>query len=509
MLLTDNLLLNYKRCSRRTYLDVYGNPQQQDIEKDFLLKLKRENHAHINRILQSRSLFFQQPDASRRHWQLNCQQTLDLMKQGVDCIYRGMLSLSFSQWQSLAEKPLVTQLSDGNSQLILENTTFLAAPTLLIKQPGKSRFGNWQYIPVNIKLGRRPKPEYKLIAAYHAQILAAIEGIIPSHSQLILRNGDDYNINLEYWLPNMHLIVADCLAILATQSKPEVFISRQKCSLCHWYSYCYNTAKSQQHLSLIPGVTPRRYQDLQTLGITTPHALAKLPEIMLTELMEQEVAHQLKQQVHSILNQQPLIKSSYNLKNSKNLPTNAIELYFDIEAEPERNLDYLLGVIIRDRCNNTLEFKAFLAEYPEEEKKIWQQFLDFVALYPNAPIFHYSEYEIDTVKRLARLYQTPKNITQNLLSRLIDIHEKVTESVVLPVESYSLKAIANWIGFYWREANGSGDQSVCWYDRWLMTKDRSLLEAILSYNEDDCLATLKLKDWLVDFLDAQKSRGIS
>ncbi|GAB4528459.1 MAG: TM0106 family RecB-like putative nuclease [Pleurocapsa sp.] len=505
MLLTDNLLLNYKRCSRRTYLDVYGNTQQKDSEKDFLIKLKRENKAHINRILQSRVLFFQQPDASRRHWQLNCQQTIDLMKQGVDCIYKGMLGLGFPQWQSLAEEGLFSKLSNPNSQLILENITLLASPTLLMKQPGISKFGNWQYIPVNIKLGRRPKPEYKLIAAYHAQILAAIQEVIPSRSQLILRNGNDYNINLEYWLPNMHLIVADCLETLVTKSKPEVFISRQKCSLCHWYSYCYDTAKSQQHLSLIPGVTPRRYQDLQALGINSPQSLANISEIMLTELMEQEVARQLKQQVKSILNQQPLIKSSYNLKASKNLPTTTIELYFDIEAEPERNLDYLLGLIIRDRHNNTTEFKAFLAEHPQDEKMIWQQFLDFVALYPDAPIFHYSEYEIDTIKRLTKLYQTPKNTTQQLLSRLIDLHEKVTESVILPVESYSLKAIANWMGFYWREANGSGDQSVCWYDRWLTTSDRSLLEAILSYNEDDCLATLQLKDWLVDFLDTQKN----
>jgi predicted RecB family nuclease len=47
IILTDELLLNYKRCSRRTYLEVYGSHQQKDPQKEFLLKLKKENKQHI------------------------------------------------------------------------------------------------------------------------------------------------------------------------------------------------------------------------------------------------------------------------------------------------------------------------------------------------------------------------------------------------------------------------------------------------------------------------------
>ncbi|MCU0534574.1 MAG: ribonuclease H-like domain-containing protein, partial [Hydrococcus sp. Prado102] len=46
----------------------------------------------------------------------------------------------------------------------------------------------------------------------------------------------------------------------------------------------------------------------------------------------------------------------------------------------------------------------------------------------------------------------------------------------------------------------SGDQCVCWYDRWLQTGDRSFLVAILRYNDVDCRATFHLKNWLVEFL---------
>ncbi len=501
MLITDNLLLNYKRCNRRTYLEVYGNAQQKDPEKDFLLKLKKENQLHILNVIRVRSLLVTQPQASIRNWQQCASQTIALMQQGVECIGRGILSLTLREWQAVTNSDMsVVQSCDRFDNNPIFNPLFLATPTLLIKQPGKSQFGDWQYVPVNIKLGRRPKPEYKLIAAYHAQMLAAIQSKIPDYSRLILKSHNDYDVNLDYWLTNMQSIVAECLQMLAERYKPEVFISRQRCSLCHWYSYCYDVAKRERHLSLIPGITPKRYEQLKETGVANLATLATTSAAELNNIIGDKVGSQLKQQVDAILQRRAIVKSNYNLTTKNLIPTADIELYFDIEAEPERGIDYLLGIVVVDRIHQTEQFYAFLAEKPEDEGIIWQQFLDCVSLYPTAPIFHYSEYEVETIIRLAKLYDTPQNSTQALLSRLVDLHQRVIESVVLPVESYSLKSLANWIGFYWRDEAAGGDLCVCWYDRWLATGDRLWLEAILDYNEDDCRATFYLKNWLVEFL---------
>jgi predicted RecB family nuclease len=508
MLITDHHLLNYKRCNRRTYLDVYGSLEHRDPEKDFLLKLKRENLTHIAKVIATRNLNYHQPQASRSQWQLNSQQTIELMQQGVDCIFQGTLSLTFTQWQTFLGSE-VFEVIEPNLQNLLSETIFLVAPSLLIKQPGKSKFGAWEYLSVNIKLGRRAKPEYKLIGAFHAQILGIIQEKIPAYSQLILKEHQDYLINLDHWLTKMQQITAECWTMLAKQQEPEVFISRQRCNLCNWYSYCYGVAKSSKHLSLVPGITPTRYEYLQEIEVNSVEALNNVPEVILGELIGDDVARLLKQQISALKSDRPIIRSDFDVVNTPPIPTGVIEIYFDIEAEPELQIDYLLGVLVVNREANTEEFYAFLAEQPAAEGKIWQQFVDFIALYPDAPIFHYSEYEVDTIKRLARLYHTPVNTTQEILSRLVDIHEWVTKSVVLPVESYSLKALANWIGFYWRETQGSGDQSVCWYDQWLHTQDRVLLELILSYNEDDCRATRHLKDWLLDFLEYQRNQQIA
>ncbi len=479
MRLTDTLLLDYKRCSRRAFLNVYGNPQERDIDRDFLLKLRQESQNHIASVLATFYPAYHQPQAPERDWEARARETEDLMKQGVDCIYRGVL----------------LQAAPPTS----EPFTLMGSPHLLVKHPGQSKFGDWYYVSLSIQLGRRPKPEYKIVAAFYAQLLGILQDTLPPTPLLILRQQNYYAVDLSQWLPRLQVTLAECREMLVQGQKPEVFISRQRCALCHWYNHCYAIAQSQQHLSLVPGVTPSRYEFLKAMGVATVESLAQASPVSMGEVMGTEVATSLQQQAQSIV-QNRAFRRSYSHVSTRTIPTAPIELYFDIEAEPERNLDYLLGVLLVDRAGNQQQFFPFLAQTPEDEGKIWQEFVALMTRYPTAPIFHFSEYERETIKRLAQLYSTPRSLVESLLIRCVDLHQWVTASAILPVESYSLKSLANWLGFYWREHGAGGDQCVCWYDQWMKTGDRTLLDSILRYNEDDCRATLHLKNWLVEFL---------
>jgi uncharacterized protein len=298
----------------------------------------------------------------------------------------------------------------------------------------------------------------------------------------------------------MQQILEEFIEVLELPNPPEVFISRQKCNLCHWYSQCYAIAQSEKHLSLLPGVTPLRYTQLQDIAIRTLESLANTSPTTLENLVgfDREAAPKLIVQAQSALQRRPLMLP-YSPPIKDITFTAPVELYFDIEAQPDLDLNYLLGVLVVDRLANTEQFYSFLADKPEDEELVWQQFLDLVWQYPEAPIYHFCVYEFDTVKRLARLYNTPSSLVRPVLSRFVDVYEQLTQSVALPVESYALKAIARWLGFEWREKEASGAKCIYWYEQWLETGDRTLLEIIQSYNEDDCRATRKVKDWLVNF----------
>ena len=480
--LTDTLLFHYQRCSRRAFLDLYENEAKRDPASNYLQKLRQDSASHRREVVNQASTHY--PHYAPHDWSAGAAATLELMQQGVERIAQGVLIGPY-----------------------LQGFRLVSQPDLLIKQPGQSRFGNWLYVPADVKLGKRPKRDYQITAAFHAFVLATIQGAWPPTSWLVLRESRQYAVNLEEVAPRMYQVVEECVASLqAADQEPEVFIAHNRCDLCHWFGHCYEQAIAVRHLSLLPGVTPTRYVQLKALQINTiealantvPHRLAGLPGFGLP--VAQRLVHQAQAVLHNraIAHTEPDGSPDF-LLTPDDLPTAEVELYFDIEAAPEQNLVYLHGVLVVDRLRHVQTFHPLLAETVDAEGDAWAAFLQLVWQYPDAPIYHFCPYEAQTVQRLASQYNTPSDLVEPLLKRFIDLHYCVTNSVILPVESYALKHIARWVGFDWRDAEANGAQSICWYADWLTTGDRTFLEAILRYNEDDCRATYHLKDWLVEF----------
>lgn len=486
MLINAELLLQYQRCKRRPFLDTHGDYNQREVSHELLVKVQQDKFTHQQSVLET--LDYHKPNYPSGDWQAGAAATIELMQQGVDIIHRGVFLANYA-----------------------EKYTLLSRPDLLFKQPGTSSFGDWVYVPVDIQLGKRPKQEYQVIAAFHAEIVGALQDVSLDIAWLILRNKDlTHVVDLDKWTPQMLEILAEYVQVIESPEAPEVFIARQKCNLCHWYNHCYAIAQSQQHLSLLPGVTPIRYTQLQALSTTTLEALVNTSPSTLENLVgfDAEVASKLIIQAQSTFTKRPLILP-YALPIENLTFTAPIEIYFDIEAQPDLNLNYLLGVLVVDRQTNTEQFYSFLAETPAQEELIWQQFLELVWQYPQAPIYHFCTYEVDTVKKLGRLYRTPYSSVSPVLKRFIDIYEQLTQSVALPIESYALKAIARWLGFAWRDPEATGAKCIYWYDQWLETGDRTLLELIQRYNEDDCRATLTVKNWLTDFFQNEDTKRLA
>lgn len=469
MILTDDLLLNYKRCQRRAFLDIYGSPDARDHVQDFLLKLRQESRSFQKAFLAD--LPHQEVQYPRGDIAQGFAATLELMHQGIAYIVGGVLQDIHSSGVSL-----------------------VAYPDVLVRREGDVP-ETWYYAPMNIKLGKRPKSEYQVVTSYQAILLEQIQGVVPDRAWLILRERSPYVVDLAKWLPVTQQIISECIQTLSRDTAPDLFISRQRCSLCHWYKSCYVKAKSENHLSLLAGVTPNRYQQLKTLGLTTPEAIAQVPILHMEPLMGKLIATNLIRQAQATVTNQAILQRL----PPQTFPISNVELYFDIEAEPELHLDYLLGVLVVDKIAQTQKFHPFLAETPDQEAVIWQQFLQLVQRYPQAPIYHFSDYELETVARLAHLYGITGGTLGALRSRFIDLHTLVTGTVTLPVEGYSLKQVAKWLGFSWRDAAITGADCVCLYDQWLARGDRTLLDQVIRYNEDDCLATRCLKDWLEKF----------
>lgn len=483
--LTDDLLFHHQRCSRRAFLDLYGDRDHQDPPSDYLQKLQQDSILHRRNVLQNYEPL-QRPDYLTGDWAAGARATQEMMAAGVDTIVRAVL---------------VTNAPVDGVQLV-------SRPDLLVKLPGWSRWGDWSYAPIDIKLGKKPKLDYQVIATYHAYVLSRVQGVWPNETWLALRGGHLYAVDLSRQVLKLQEVLNNCLQDLRSPQAPDVFISHSRCDLCHWFSYCYQTAKASHHLSLLPGVTPARYEHLKASHLTTVESLAQISPKQLAPLpgFGDQVAEKLVHQAQALLGNCAIPRLDPDLPHRfplwpEDLPCGEIELYFDIEAAPDQNLVYLHGVLLVNQRTGEEQFHALLAESPEQERHAWNDFLDLVHAYPDSPIYHFCPYEAQTMRKLGQLYGTPSHRIETLLGRFFDVHKCITDAVTLPIESYALKHIARWIGFDWRDEGANGAQSICWYNAWMESQDRRYLNAILRYNEDDCRATYRIKEWLVAFAE--------
>jgi uncharacterized protein len=181
------------------------------------------------------------------------------------------------------------------------------------------------------------------------------------------------------------------------------------------------------------------------------------------------------------------------------------DVFFDMEGDPlfdENGLEYLFGLVTAD--GDGPEFTAIWGRDREEERQALERFIDFVTerrrRYPDLHVYHYAHYELTALKRLAGAHGTREEELDQLLRDqvFVDLYKVVKEAMLISQPSYSIKKVE---AFYMEERDTTvtdGGDSVIMFERWLEERDDSILEEIAAYNEDDCVSTLKLRDWLLE-----------
>ena len=141
-------------------------------------------------------------------------------------------------------------------------------------------------------------------------------------------------------------------------------------------------------------------------------------------------------------------------------------------------------------------FIYFLAQNPEDEKIMWDSFIQWITALPEEyDVYHYAHYEKTRIKKLAEKYGNPA-VLQKFKNKLIDLQPIIENSIVFPIYFYSIKDIAKYLNFKWRHEKAGGCQSIFWYEQWLETADKNVLQDIIDYNEDDVRAIECVLLWL-------------
>lgn len=382
--------------------------------------------------------------------------------------------------------PLILQgtLTDGD---------WTGRPDLLERREGESRLGSWYYVPVDIKSTHVLEKYQKLQLTFYATLLERIQGRFPAEPAIINRDGERLPFDAHEFVSEFEAFVVELERIRAGE-KPDPVLRKSCYDTGPWGAVCERFARETNDIALLYNVDVNKLRALRALGVRAVSDAARMDPESLDGLAKGLRLHSLdviKRQAQALEDGLVMVREPVSL------PTEGLEIHFDIESDPPNDTDYLYGFLLRGPDGD--EYKAFVAVTLEDEKTMWGSFLEWLKGLPDAyAVYHFSSYEKSRLAVLEKRYGGSEWLDL-FRTRMIDLKEITTHGVTFPLYFYGLKYIAKFLGFSWRGEVKGGSQSVDVFEKYLETKDRTLLDSILLYNEDDVRATAHLKDWLVTY----------
>jgi len=395
--------------------------------------------------------------------------TLELMRVGVPVIYQG--------W-----------LRDGD---------WLGHPDLLERQPGKSAFGDWYYVPVDVKRAHELKKEHMCQLTFYATLLERVQGHFPTHPAIINGDGERLSFDASAFQSEFALIVEQLERIRSGEMPAPVY--RKSCKdTSPWGAACLRLAEERRDIALLFNVDVKKLKALRSLGVLTIDDAAVLD----VESLEGRIPGLTRHALEAVRRQAvSLVEESVMIRKPFMDPTMGLEIHFDIESFPPEDRDYLFGFWLPEG------YKAFVADRPDDEERMWKAFLSWVEQLPERyTVYHYANYELVRLSVLSKRYGDTDNVhLERFRNSMIDLKEVVREHAVFPLHFYSLKAIAKFLGFAWEGDVKGGGESVLAYEQWLKTGTRSILDGIIQYNREDVQATAHVLAWMRRFAKEEAS----
>ncbi len=495
--ITPSLLYDYLQCPHKVWRDVHGpQAEKADEENPFLKLLWERGVQHEADVIANFGYAFL--DCSRGTEAERIAKTNQALADREEYIYQG----------------------------ILAHGDLFGKPDLL-------HFDGTEYVPIEIKSGAaeeggdgdgsgRMKRHYAVQLALYAEILNRRGLNFSRKGYIIDPSGEriEYDLNAlrgtrtpETWFQFFERSCKEVSSLLADNERNDPAIM-SKCGTCGWYASCKKWAVSADDASQLfyVGRTTRdvfrrdlktsRIADLVTLDVEAlverkrsdrwflrgvgPDVLERI--ILRASLMKNDA--------------EPVMHSRFDF------PAVSTDLFFDIESDPTRDFVYLHGFWVRDkRGERFVEFTARTFS-PEAERRAWADAIRFIRSHDpeKMAMYYYSSYEKTTYRRLRRKY--PDVIGETELEAIfahpntIDLYSDfIYPQTDWPRGSYGIKALADYLGFKWRDESPSGALSIQWFNDYLNTSDEKYLNRVLEYNEDDCRATMIVKDYLKRRMD--------
>jgi uncharacterized protein len=454
-------------------------PERDDLQGDLIRRLGEEHEArYLERLRDDgREVVEVELGESDWDWERASRETEELLRTGADVVYQACFV--DDRWRGLAD--------------------------FVVRQPDGS------YEVVDTKLARHGKPSHVLQLCFYSEQIARVTGRMPEHLHLELGSGMRETYRVDDFLAYYRRVRERFLDAVRDRPTTEPYPCAH-CDVCDFKDSCDAWWDERDYLVRVAGIRHDQITRLAGVEITTLAQLGqaandvevpRMAAVTFAKLREQaelQLHHRLSGE-HIWRTLEPETERGFGL-----LPKpSPRDLFFDIEGDPfwdpERGLEYLFGVTeLRD---GEPLFHALWAHDRDSERVMFEQFVDLVherlAEDPRLHVYHYAAYETTALKRLASVFGTREDELDELLRRevFVDLYAVVRQGLRISHPRYSLKNVEQFYLVRTAELR-AGDDSILLYERWRLERDKAILEAIRDYNEEDCLSTYLLREWLLE-----------
>lgn len=284
-----------------------------------------------------------------------------------------------------------------------------------------------------------------------------------------------------------------------------------KCNGCGYFDRCWPAAIERKDVALIEGVDQGLATALNDLHVTTYTELPTRFDVdQLAEFKRPwgSRMQRVGKAAESILRMASVMESGQEvIIQQPDIPALSNYVMFDLEGLPphldELDKIFLWGMQVYGETPS--EFIAAQAGFgPEGDKEGWDDFLVradvLLKKYGDIRFVHWHHYERTHIKKYIERYGDSSGIAERVLSKLFDLLPVVKKSIALPLPSYSLKVVEQYVGFKRSQDEYGGDWAMAQYIKATETGDeqhrQEIIDQVLTYNREDLEATWAVLEWV-------------
>lgn len=292
-------------------------------------------------------------------------------------------------------------------------------------------------------------------------------------------------------------------------------IVTSECESCLWWPVC-EPMLDQDDLSLQISksrLDVREISVLRSMGISSVEDLANtdLEELLPGYLPLVGHLANPEERLRLAARRARLITSGQEVERINStpikVPSAGVEIDWDIETSADSRI-YLWGFWVQDGSDSGryISFSRFETLDDNTEYALAAEAMAWLTKmlkqHPDAWVYHYSDYEMVHLSKLAKASKNPV-ISEGLelvRPRAVDLFA-IMRRYFFGVHGLGLKAIATSVcGFSWRDDDPGGLNSQVWFHDAVNAADpierHEAAKRVLEYNEDDVKATVALRKWL-------------